>query len=108
MTSCGGLVPVTHAFLRRRIGRIGLDARADLHGTSPRTGMTKVKSGHSVSGARDKEGGPSKKKIPLRHRKLLRRLADEELAVGADLVAFRIDADLGRRVIVDHGALADA
>ena len=39
----------------------------------------------------------SKQKVPLRHRQLVGRLADEKLAVGPHVVGFRVDLDLRRR-----------
>src|SRR5688500_3456120 len=49
----------------------------------------------------------SKQEIPLRHRQHRRRLAGQELAVGAHLVGFGIDLDLGAERVVDHVLLAD-
>src|SRR5271170_5275022 len=40
---------------------------------------------------------PSKQKTPLRHRLLLRRLADQKLAVGLHIVSLGVDLDLRRR-----------
>ncbi len=48
----------------------------------------------------------SKQKIPLRHRELLRRLADQQLAVRRHGVGLGIDCDLRRRAVVDHVLLA--
>jgi hypothetical protein len=41
----------------------------------------------------------SKQKVPLRHRQLLGRLADQKLAVRPHVVGFGIDLDLRRRVV---------
>src|SRR5579871_3699793 len=50
---------------------------------------------------------PSKQKVPLRHRQLVRRLAHEQLAVGGHVVGLGVDLDLRRRAVVDHALLAD-
>src|SRR4029079_13983725 len=49
-----------------------------------------------------KNNHPSKKKIPLRQGKHLGRLADQQLAVGAHLVGFRVNADFRLQTVVDH------
>jgi hypothetical protein len=48
----------------------------------------------------------SKQKIPLRHRQLVGRLADEEFAVGGDIVGSGVDFGLWRLAIVDQARLA--
>jgi hypothetical protein len=52
------------------------------------------KPGHDGCGAPSR---PSKQKTPLRHRLLLRRLADQKLAVGLHIVSLGVDLDLRRR-----------
>ena len=49
----------------------------------------------------------SEQEIPLRHRQHLGRRAGEQLAVGAHLVGFRIDLDVGRGAVVHHALLGD-
>jgi hypothetical protein len=49
----------------------------------------------------------SKQKRSLRLRQLVRRLANQKLAVGPHVVGFGVDLDLRRRAIVDHALLAD-
>src|SRR5271166_5484730 len=50
--------------------------------------------------------GLSKQKIPLRHRHLVRWLADQKLPVGRHVVGLRVDLDLRRGAIVDEALLA--
>src|SRR3546814_11636492 len=49
---------------------------------------------------------PSIQKIALGERQLGRRLADEQLAVGAHLIGFGIDLDVRQRVVQLHLGLA--
>src|ERR1700722_5879172 len=49
----------------------------------------------------------SKQKVLLRHRQLVRRLADQKLAVRPHVVSLGVDLDLRRRAIVDHALFAD-
>ena len=48
------------------------------------------------------DGKPLKQKVPLRHGQNVRRLAGQQVAVGPDLVGFRIDLDLGAVGVVHH------
>src|SRR5438105_2398889 len=50
----------------------------------------------------------SEEKITLRHRQRLRGRAGQKLAVGAYLIGFGIDLDVGRSAIVNHALLGDA
>src|SRR5476651_2337280 len=61
----------------------------------------------AFTGSPTSRGRQSEKKIPLRHRQHLGGCAGEQLAVGAHLVGFRIDLDVGRGVVVDHAFLVD-
>src|SRR5574338_1071635 len=52
--------------------------------------------------------GTSEEEVTLGHGKGCGRLAGEELAVGANLVGFGIDLDVGLPIVVDHVGLVDA